>query len=64
MVHPAGMPRNQLISSCLTTLTAAGSTSLSRLAWYQTQLTAANVPVEDAVSTIRLQLGLPPPSAS
>ena len=46
------------------TLTAAGSTSLSRLAWYQTQLTAANVPVEDAVSTIRLQLGLPPPSAS
>jgi hypothetical protein len=46
------------------TLTAAGSTSLPRLAWYQAQLTAANVPVEDAVSTIRLQLGLPPPSSS
>lgn len=46
------------------TLTAAGSTSLPRLARYETQLTAANVPVEDAVSTIRLQLGLPPPSTS
>jgi hypothetical protein len=46
------------------TLTAAGSTSLPRLAWYQAQLTAANTPVEDAVSTIRLQLGLPPPSSS
>ena len=44
--------------------TAAGSTSLTRLAGYEQQLTAANVPVEQAVTTIRQQLGLPPPATS
>jgi lauroyl/myristoyl acyltransferase len=46
------------------TATAAGSASLSQLAGYEKQLTAANVPVERAVTTIRAQLGLPPASTS
>jgi hypothetical protein len=46
------------------TATAAGSASLSQLAGYDKQLTAANVPVERAVTTIRAQLGLPPASTS
>jgi hypothetical protein len=46
------------------TATASGSTSLPRLAGYEQQLAAANAPVEQAVTTIRQQLGLPPPSTS
>lgn len=46
------------------TAEAAASTSLRQLSVYQRRLTAANRPVEQAVRTIRRQLGLPPPSAS
>ncbi|MEY9934377.1 hypothetical protein ABH926_009045 [Catenulispora sp. GP43] len=46
------------------TATAAHATSVARLAEYEKQLTAANVPVERAVTTIRQQLGLPPPPTS
>jgi hypothetical protein len=46
------------------TATAAHATSLARLAGYEKQLTAANVPVESAVTGIRQQLGLPPPPPS
>ena len=46
------------------TATAARVTSLAGLAGYEKQLTAANVPVENAVTTIRRQLGLPPPTTS
>lgn len=46
------------------TTAAAASTSLRQLHTYQRRLTAANRPVEEAVKTIRRQLGLPPPSTS
>jgi hypothetical protein len=46
------------------TTAAAASTSLRQLHAYQSRLTAANRPVEEAVKTIRRQLGLPPPSTS
>ena len=46
------------------TTAAAGSASLTQVASYEKQLTAANVPVEKAVTTIRAQLGLPPPPTS
>lgn len=46
------------------TLAAAGSASLAQLRGYERQLTAANGPVEDAVTVIRSQLGLPPPDTS
>ena len=46
------------------TTTAAASTSLRQLHADQRRLTAANRPVEQAVRTIRRQLGLPPPSTS
>jgi hypothetical protein len=40
---------------------AAASASLRQLHLYQPRLAAANGPVEQAVKTIRRQLGLPPP---
>jgi hypothetical protein len=40
---------------------AAASTSLAQLESYQRRLTAADVPVEQAVSAIRAELGLPAP---
>jgi len=43
------------------TSSAAASTSLRQLRAYQTRLDAANRPVEQAVTTLRRQLGLPPP---
>jgi hypothetical protein len=43
------------------TSTAAASTSLRQLHAYQMRLDAANRPVEQAVRTVRRQLGLPPP---
>lgn len=46
------------------TAAAATSTSLRQLHAYEPRLDAANRPVEEAVRTIRAQLGLPPPSAS
>lgn len=46
------------------TIAAARSVSLRQLRGYQPRLTAANVPVEQAVRTIRRQLGLPPPETS
>jgi hypothetical protein len=46
------------------TAVAANSPSLARLASYEKQLTAADVPVEAMVTAIRAQLGLPPPPAS
>jgi hypothetical protein len=46
------------------TAAAAASASWRQLHGYQQQLTAANKPVEQAVRTIRRQLGLPPPSTS
>jgi len=46
------------------TTAAAASTSVRQLHAYQRRLTAANRPVEQAVKTIRRQLGLPPPSTS
>ena len=46
------------------TVTAADVTSLQLLHQYEKQLTAANAPVEEAVTTIRSQLGLPPPATS
>ena len=46
------------------TTAAATSTSVRQLHAYQRRLTAANRPVEDEVTTIRRQLGLPPPSTS
>jgi hypothetical protein len=46
------------------TLTAAASASLGQLHAIEPRLTAANQPVEQAVRTLRRQLGLPPPSAS
>jgi len=46
------------------TTAAAASTSLRRLHAYEPRLDAANAPVEQAVTTIRRQLGLPPPDTS
>jgi hypothetical protein len=46
------------------TIAAARSVSLAQLRAYQPRLTAANVPVEQAVRIIRGQLGLPPPETS
>ena len=46
------------------TTAAAASTSLRQLHAYEQRLTAANRPVEQAVRTIRRQLGLPPPPTS
>jgi hypothetical protein len=46
------------------TTAAAASTSLRQLHAYQPGLDAANRPVEQAVRTIRRQLGLPPPPTS
>jgi hypothetical protein len=46
------------------TSTAAASTSLRRLHASEPRLDAANAPVEQAVTTIRRQLGLPPPDTS
>jgi hypothetical protein len=46
------------------TAAAAASTSLRGLRSYEPLLNAANAPVEQAVTTIRRQLGLPPPSTS
>jgi hypothetical protein len=46
------------------TAVAAASTSLRRLHAYEPRLDAANVPVEQAVNTIRRQLGLPPADTS
>jgi hypothetical protein len=46
------------------TSAAAASTSLRQLHAYQMRLDAANQPVEQAVRTLRRQLGLPPPPTS
>jgi hypothetical protein len=46
------------------TSAAAASTSLRQLHAYEPRLDAANRPVEQAVRTIRDQLGLPPPPTS
>jgi hypothetical protein len=46
------------------TAAAAASMSLRQLHAYEPRLDAANRPVEQAVRTIRRQLGLPPPPAS
>lgn len=46
------------------TTAAAASTSVRQFHTYQRRLNAANRPVEEAVRTIRRQLGLPPPSTS
>lgn len=46
------------------TTAAAASTSLAQLRGYEQRLTAANVPVEQAVRLIRAQLGLPPPDTN
>lgn len=43
---------------------AAASTSLRQLRRYEHRLEEANQPVEQAVRTIRRQLGLPPPATS
>ena len=54
------------VNQARATLTTAAtkSTSLRQLHAYERRLTAANRPVEQAVRTIRRQLGLPPPSTS
>ena len=46
------------------TAAAAGSVSLTRLRAFERQLAAANGPVEDAVTVLRSQLGLPSPDTS
>ena len=46
------------------TETAAAAVSLRQLHGYQQRLDAANEPVEEAVTVIRSQLGLPPPDTS
>jgi hypothetical protein len=46
------------------TAEAATSTSLRQLHAYEPRLDAANKPVEQAVRTLRHQLGLPPPPSS
>jgi hypothetical protein len=48
----------------LTAAAAAAATSLDQLRVYERMVTAANAPVENAVRTIRRQLGLPPPETS
>jgi len=46
------------------TLTFSADHSLQQLAHDETILTAADEPVEEAVRSVRRQLGLPPPSTS
>ena len=46
------------------TTAAAGSGSLRQIGSFERRLTAANVPVEDAVRVLRSELGLPPPDTS
>jgi hypothetical protein len=46
------------------TVAITGVAGLAQLRAYQTELTLANVPVEQEVSVIRAHLGLPPPDAS
>jgi hypothetical protein len=46
------------------TTVAAASTSVPQLHAFERRLDAANRPVEQAVETIRRQLGLPPPPSS
>jgi hypothetical protein len=46
------------------TMAAASSPSLARLHTDERRLTPANTPVEQAVTIIRRQLGLPPPETS
>ena len=46
------------------TTAAASSTELRQLRGYEQRLSAANAPVEQAVTTLRSQLGLPPPNTS
>jgi hypothetical protein len=46
------------------TISAATSVSLRQLGSVERRLSAANVPVEEAVRVIRSQLGLPPPDTS
>ncbi len=46
------------------TAAAAAARSLRQLHRYQQRLDAANEPVEEAVTVIRSQLGLPPPDTS
>jgi len=46
------------------TLTFSADHSLQQLGHDEKILTAANEPVEDAVRSVRRQLGLPPPSTS
>ena len=46
------------------TAAAASSASLARLHTAERRLTQANKPVEQAVTIIRSQLGLPPPETS
>jgi hypothetical protein len=48
----------------LTTEAATASMSPHLLQQYEQRLSAANAPVEQAVTTIRSQLGLPPPATS
>jgi hypothetical protein len=43
---------------------ASSSTNLRQLHQYEDRLSAANRPVEQAVTTLRSQLGLPPPDTS
>ena len=43
---------------------AAAASSLRQLRAFERRLTAANVPVEDAVKVLRTELGLPPPESS
>jgi hypothetical protein len=46
------------------TQTAAAATSLHQVNGYQQRLDAENEPVEEAVTVIRSQPGLPPPDTS
>lgn len=43
---------------------AAAATSFGQVRGFERRLTAANVPVEDAVRVLRSMLGLPPPQTS
>ena len=55
-----------LLNESRAALTSAAATShtLAQLHSYERRLSAANEPVEQAVKTIRSQLGLPPPDTS
>jgi hypothetical protein len=55
--------RQNEIRAALTTR-AAMSRTLAQLRGFKARLSAANVPVEQAVRLIRRQLGLPPPETS